>query len=85
MVRHRIGTLARLVLILMALTWGFCAGYGQSSNGQAPASRPPGQTKGCVVGLKKCVGNDARWDAAIRNANRRAADMRAKGLVKGKK
>ena len=78
--RHRYLPLA---LITCALAFGVFQGRAQTS---APAGAIPKNPvvnpattplKNCQNGKMRCVDSDSRWKVAIRNANNRAAHLRA--------
>ena len=89
---RNIWTLTRLIVMVAALAWAIFPGFGQTvgtSDSKASTSvtaNASDKTKTCKPGQMRCLTNDMRWQAAIRNADRRADNIRKnKGLAKGKK
>lgn len=76
--------LTRLILVLItlfvaiSLCWAQTQGNGNANGG----SNSNGQTNGlsapagCQPGQMRCMKNKQRWAAAVRHADRRAADVR---------
>ncbi len=74
MVSHRF---LLFTLVLCALALGVNPGRAQSGQPAQSQGNANGQTKKvCKPGQMRCVDNNMRWDAAARNADRRADAMR---------
>jgi len=85
-------TLRRLLLIVATLAWSICLGFGQNGNGNNAngnngngnngngnhGNAGDGNTKvtGCPSGQQNCTKHDKRWQGAINNKDRHAAQIR---------
>jgi hypothetical protein len=76
----------RFVLVA-AMSWGLGPGRAETqtlapTQAQAGTNKVKGPPKGCKAGVMRCISNEMRRAAAVRNADRRAKHLREKGAGK---
>jgi len=84
--KQRKWTIRRLILMVAAFVFGVALAFGQNGNGNNGNSnngndnhgKDDGNSKvaGCPSDQKNCTKLDKRWQGAINNRDRHAADVR---------